>query len=189
MFLRHRTRPAKSSALQLHGPAHQQLDCPAATGGTTTACPYRYVLVDRDAKFGSEVHAFLESSGVTPKRTTVRSPWQNGTAERWVGSVRRELLDHVIPLNETHLRRLGREYIAYCHEDRTHLGLQKNTPAGRTIETRSISTTKLLSQPASVVFTIAKPGHKQPNRAGKSHPNSTATVRIRSTPASVQIAG
>ena len=69
----------------------------------------------------------IESSGVTPKRTTVRSPWQNGTAERWVGSVRREMLDHVIPLNERHLRRLGREYLAYYHEDRTHVGLDKTT--------------------------------------------------------------
>ncbi len=48
-----------------------------------------------------------------PTRTSVRSPWQNGVAERWVGSVRREVLDHVIPLNDQHLRRLGREYIAY----------------------------------------------------------------------------
>jgi transposase InsO family protein len=110
-------------------------------------CRYRYVLFDRDAKFGSEVHAFLESSGVTPKRTTVRSPWQNGTAERWVGSVRRELLDHVIPLNETHLRRLGREYIAHYHEDRTHIALQKNTPAGRTIETRPTPSSRILPQP------------------------------------------
>ncbi|HEX4748150.1 MAG TPA: hypothetical protein VH302_01285 [Bryobacteraceae bacterium] len=45
-------------------------------------------------------------------RTSVRSPWQNGTAERWVGSARRELLDHIIPLNEYLLRRLGREYLA-----------------------------------------------------------------------------
>ena len=138
LLLRHRTRPAKSSALQ--GTSHHQLDCPATP-------PYRYVLFDRDAKFGSEVHAFLESSGVTPKRTTVRSPWQNGTAERWVGSVRRELLDHVIPLNETHLRRLGREYIAYYHEDRTHIALQKDTPAGRAIGTRPTPSSRILPQP------------------------------------------
>jgi putative transposase len=75
--------------------------------------PYRYVVLDRDAKFGQEVLQFLRSSGLEPIRTSVRSPWQNGVAERWVGSVRRELLDHVIPLNESHLRRLGREYLAY----------------------------------------------------------------------------
>src|SRR5215471_4772037 len=95
---------------------------------------YRYILFDRDAKFGNEVFEFLEATGVRPIRTTARSPWQNGIAERWVGSARRELLDHVIPLNEQHLRRLGREYLAYYHEDRTHIGLEKTTPARRPIE-------------------------------------------------------
>lgn len=97
-------------------------------------CPYRYVLFDRDAKFGNEVVEFLTASGIKPIRTSVRSPWQNGIAERWVGSARRELVDHVIPLNEHHLRRLGREYLAYYHQDRTHIGLAKTTPASRPIE-------------------------------------------------------
>jgi transposase InsO family protein len=64
-------------------------------------------------------------------RTAFRSPWQNGVAERWVGSVRRDLLDHVIVLNSRHLRRLLNEYVRYYHEDRTHLGLGKDTPDGR----------------------------------------------------------
>ena len=63
------------------------------------AGPYRYVILDRDAKFDSNVLQFLEATGLEPKRTSIRSPWQNGIAERWVGSCRRELLDHVIPLN------------------------------------------------------------------------------------------
>ena len=78
-------------------------------------------------------------------RTTIRSPWQNGVAERWVGSARRELLDHVIPLNEFHLRRLGREYLAYYHQDRTHIGLNKNTPAERAVESRSPLQTRIVS--------------------------------------------
>ena len=53
-------------------------------------------------------------------------------AERWVGSCRRELLDHVIALNERHLKRLLSEYVSYHHEDRTHLGLDKETPGRRT---------------------------------------------------------
>jgi putative transposase len=61
-------------------------------------------------------------------------PWQNGTAERWVGSCRRELLDHVISLNEPHLRRLIGEYVMYHHEDRIHDALQKDTPNRRPIE-------------------------------------------------------
>ena len=59
-------------------------------------CPFRYVLFDRDAKFGDEVFAFLKASGIEPIRTSLRSPWQNGIAERWVGSIRRELTDHII---------------------------------------------------------------------------------------------
>src|ERR1700761_5367042 len=64
--------------------------------------------------------AFLKSTGLKPKRTSVQAPWQNGLAERWVGSARREILDHVIALNEGHLRRLLREYIAYYHPERPH---------------------------------------------------------------------
>jgi len=64
-------------------------------------------------------------------RTAFRSPWQNGVAERWVGSCSRALLDHVIVLNERHLKRLMAEYVRYYHDDRTHLGLRKQTPGGR----------------------------------------------------------
>ena len=99
-------------------------------------CRDKYILFDRDAKFGSHVCGFLTASDVKPIRTSIRSPWQNGVAERWVGSCRREMLDHVIPLNEQHLRRLGRDYLAYYHQDRTHIGLDKETPARRPTESR-----------------------------------------------------
>ena len=66
-------------------------------------------------------------------------------AERWVGSVRRELLDHIIPINEYHLRWLGRDYLAYYHQDRTHIGLNKNTPDERAVETRSRFQTRIVS--------------------------------------------
>ena len=64
------------------------------------------MIFDHDAKFNGDVIAFLKATGLKPKRTSIQAPWQNGTAERWVGSCRREFLDHVIPLNEPHLRRL-----------------------------------------------------------------------------------
>jgi len=73
------------------------------------AGPYRYVLLDHDTKFDADVVAFLNCSGLKTNRTSVQAPWQNGLAERWIGSCRRELLDHVIVLNETHWRRLLRE--------------------------------------------------------------------------------
>ncbi len=99
------------------------------------AWPYgpasRFLLLDRDSKFGNNVVSFARSVGSQPVRTAYRSPWQNGVAERWVGSCRRDLLDHVIVLNERHLKRLLSEYVRYYHEDRTHLGLAKDTPMGR----------------------------------------------------------
>jgi transposase InsO family protein len=73
----------------------------------------------------------VKNFGIQPKRTSAHSPWQNGIAERWVGNCRRDLLDHIIVLNESHLKRLMNEYVRYYHDDRTHLALAKGTPAGR----------------------------------------------------------
>src|SRR5690242_2176452 len=101
------------------------------------AFPYdnhsRYLIYDRDAKFGELVSEIVTALDLQPVRTSFRSPWQNGIAERWVGGCRRDLLDHVIPLNERHLKRLLAEYVRYFHHDRTHLGLEKDTPDSRTV--------------------------------------------------------
>jgi transposase InsO family protein len=109
--------------------------------------PHRFLLFDRDAKFGADVVSAVRDMGSQPTRTAFRSPWQNGVAERWVGSCRRDLLDHVIILNERHLKRLMSAYLLYYHEDRTHLGLAKDTPAGRCIATRSKPESKIQSFP------------------------------------------
>jgi putative transposase len=106
---------------------------------------YRYVILDHDAKFNAEMIAFLKFSGLTPKRTSIKAPWQNGIAERWVGSARREILDHVVALNERHLRRLMREYIGYHREDRIHDALGKDTPNHRSIKSRSSPTAIVVS--------------------------------------------
>jgi hypothetical protein len=74
---------------------------------------------------------------ICPVQTSFESPWQNGIAERWVESCRRDLLDHIIALHERHLKRLLDQYVRYHHEDRTHLGLAKQTPAARTACTPS----------------------------------------------------
>jgi putative transposase len=92
----------------------------------------RFLIFDRDGKYGPEVPATVRSLGMRPVRTSFESPWQNGVAERWVESCRRDLLDHIIAVNARHLKRLLSEYIRYYHEDRTHLGLEKGTPGGRT---------------------------------------------------------
>ena len=99
------------------------------------AFPYqsllRFLLFDHDQKYGLEVSAVIRSMNMACVQTSIQSPWQNGVAERWVESCRRDLLDHVIALNEHHLKRLLSEYIRYYHDDRTHLGLNKETPGGR----------------------------------------------------------
>jgi putative transposase len=92
---------------------------------------YKFLIHDRDAKFGEVVNGAVSAIGLSPTRTSFRSPWQNGVAERWVGSCRRDSLDHVIALSERHLKRLLSEYIRYYHTDRTHLGLEKDTPHPR----------------------------------------------------------
>jgi transposase InsO family protein len=99
------------------------------------AFPYadvpRFVVFDHDAKYGLEVPATIRAMSISPLRSSIACPWQNGVAERWVGSCRRELLDQVIPLNKRHLKRLLLQYVSYYHDDRTHLALQKQTPGRR----------------------------------------------------------
>jgi putative transposase len=68
--------------------------------------PHRFLLFDRGAKFAADVISAVRDTASEPIRTAFRGPWQNGVAERWVGSCRRDLLDHVIILNERHLKRL-----------------------------------------------------------------------------------
>src|SRR6266567_3517828 len=90
-----------------------------------------YLIFDRGPQFNDEVIETVKSFGIQPKRTSFRSPWQNGVAKRWVCTCRRDLLNHVIVLNRRHLKRLINEYVLYYLEDRTHLALEKGTPAGR----------------------------------------------------------
>ena len=109
------------------------------------AAPYRYAIFDHDSKFDAEVIGFLMATGLKPKRTSVQAPWQKGIAERWVGSVRREILDHVIALNEQHLRRLLRDYVNYHHDDRIHDSLEKDTPNRRLVEQKPAANSIVIS--------------------------------------------
>jgi transposase InsO family protein len=105
-----------------------------------------YLIFENDTIFSNEVSASIKSLGITPKRTAYRSPWQNGMAERWVGSCKRELIDHVIVLNEEHLRRLLRDYVRYYNADRVHTCLQ-DSPEGRAVEPRPSSDAKVAGLP------------------------------------------
>src|SRR6266404_5076195 len=99
------------------------------------AFPYqsapKFLLFDHDQKYGLGAPAAIRSMNMAYVQTSIQSPWQNGVAERWVGSCRRDLLDHVIALDEHHLKRLLSDYIHYYHDDQTHLGLSKETPGDR----------------------------------------------------------
>ncbi len=95
----------------------------------------QFLIYDNDSIFSEQVTQTIDRIGIEPRRTAFRSPWQNGIAERWVGSTRRELLDHVIVLNEKHLRSLLREYVDYYNTDRIHTRL-RDSPKGRTVEHR-----------------------------------------------------
>jgi transposase InsO family protein len=106
-----------------------------------------YLIFDRGSSFNAEMIEAAKSFGIQPRRTSFRSPWQNGVAERWVGNCRRDLLDHVIVLNRRHLKRLMNEYTRYYHEGRTHLALAKGTPVGREAEKNSEVGYSVISMP------------------------------------------
>ena len=94
----------------------------------------RYLIHDRDT-FGF-AKAFLATMGIKTKLTAFHCPWQNGAVERMNGTLRRELLDHIIPLGEGHLRQQIKDYVRYYNQDRSHLGLNKDSPGIRLMEPR-----------------------------------------------------
>ncbi len=105
----------------------------------------KYLLFDRDSIFSAELVAVIRSMGLEPTRISYRCPWQNGVAERFVGTLRRELFDHTIVLNDWHLRRLLFAFIKYYHDDRTHLRLSKDAPFRRPKEPRAEGPTAVVA--------------------------------------------
>jgi putative transposase len=93
----------------------------------------RYLLRDRDAIFGEPFRRRVGSMGIEQVLTAPRSPWQNPYAERVIGSIRRDCLDHVIVLSERHLRRTLKAYFDYYHRWRTHLSLEMDCPDPRPV--------------------------------------------------------
>jgi putative transposase len=94
----------------------------------------RYLLRDRDALYGESFRARVRGIGVREVLTAPQSPWQNPYAERLIGSIRRECLDHVIVFNESSLRRLLNLYLTYYLRSRTHLALDKDSPVSRPVQ-------------------------------------------------------
>jgi len=93
-----------------------------------------YMIRDRDRIYGSVVTRRLRGLGIRDRPTAPASPWQNGFAERLIGSIRRECVDHVIVLDEAHLRRILRAYARYYNNIRTHRSLDKDAPVSRPVQ-------------------------------------------------------
>ena len=93
----------------------------------------RYLIRDRDSIYGDDVRWRLASLGMEEALTAPQSPWQNPCAERLIGSIRRECLNHIVTLNARHLKRTLAAYFRYHHASRTHLALDKQSPLPREV--------------------------------------------------------
>jgi putative transposase len=94
----------------------------------------RFLLRDRDSIYGEHFRLRIAGMGIEEVVTAAQSPWQNPYAERLIGSIRRECLDHLIVFNEEQLRRILREYFGYYNGVRPHQSLERNAPEPREIE-------------------------------------------------------
>jgi transposase InsO family protein len=93
----------------------------------------QYLIRDRDSRYSAEVQLRIKSLGIQEILTAPKSPWQNPYAERLIGSIRRECLNHYIILNGRHLKRTLSSYFRYYHQSRTHLSLDKECPFPRAV--------------------------------------------------------
>jgi transposase InsO family protein len=98
----------------------------------------KHLIRDRDRIYGTVVTRRLRAMGIRDKPTALASPWQNGFAERLIGSIRRECVDHFVVLGEAHLRRILRAYARYYNNIRTHRSLDKDAPVSRPVQRTGI---------------------------------------------------
>ena len=106
----------------------------------------RYLLRDRDGIFGADFTKEVRNLGIEEVLSAPRSPWQRAYIERVIGSIRRECIDHMIVFNEGTLRRHMKSYLQYYHATRTHLSLEKDTPASRSVQPPGIGQVVALPQ-------------------------------------------
>jgi len=114
---------------ECHGASDRGVDRTTAPRSVAVDTAPRFVIRDRDAIYGSDARRTVQQMGIEEVLTAPRCPWQNPFVERVIGSLRRECLDHVIVLNERSLQRHLQRYLAYYHDWRTHLSLDKDTPS------------------------------------------------------------
>jgi transposase InsO family protein len=106
----------------------------------------RYLLRDRDSIYGAAFQTRVGNLGLEEVKIAPQSPWQNPYCERVIGSIRRDALDHVIVLNEQHLRRVLRSYVEYYHTWRTHLSLEMDAPEPRPVQPPEIGPIRKLPE-------------------------------------------
>jgi len=116
----------------------------------------RYLMRDRDGVYGLAFRDRVKALDIEEVVIAPHSPWQNPYAERVIGTLRRECLDHVVVLGEAHLRRILRHYVNYYHRARTHLSLDKDPPEPRSVQPPDRGT--VMEFPESAAFTIATRG-------------------------------
>jgi transposase InsO family protein len=104
----------------------------------------RYLIRDRDRIYGSVVTRRLRAMGIRDKPTAPASPWQNGIAERLIGSIRHECVDHMIVLGEVHLRRVLKFYADYYNSVRTHRSLNKDAPVSRSVQRTGVISSRAI---------------------------------------------
>src|SRR5438132_1597470 len=139
----------------------------------------RYLLRDRDSIYGGEFRRRVKGMCIAEVLSSPRSPWQNPFAERLIGTLRRELLDHVIVLSEGHLRRRLRSYLRYYHGSRTHLALEKDAPQPRAVESPELGRVVARRQCCQRPLTVSSLHPPHDGRAG----SITGTIAVDSSAA------
>src|SRR5882757_6751671 len=120
------------------------MGCTSNNGGISWDEAPRYLIRDRDRIYGSVVTRRLRSMGIRDGPTAPASPWQNGFAERLIGPVRRECVDHIIVLGEMHLRRVLKSYADYYNCVRTHRSLDKDAPVSRPVQRTGVISSRAI---------------------------------------------
>jgi transposase InsO family protein len=146
----------------------------------TEACGWgrapEYLIHDRDCAYGEMFTRRVRTMGIRDRPTSPRSPWQNAYAERLIGTIRRECVDHVVVLGERHLRHRLLSYLAYYNEARTHLSLNKDAPIPRAVQAAG----RILCRPilGGLHHQYGRPDFRQaqpPTEAARRHPLSRAS--------------
>jgi transposase InsO family protein len=126
--LRRGARLPPCGARRRHALPDRVVDGAAAARGDAGGARPRFLIHDRDATYGPEFDRLAAASGIEVIRTPVRAPRANAVCERFLGSVRRERVDHVLVLGERQLRRVLAEYVAHVNRARPHQGIGQRVP-------------------------------------------------------------